>query len=521
MALTIAKFRNSNGVLVPAPPTVVLRPKTEDPQQTLKKPFPKLEPGNATVRITSGGIVLNKIPALIRPSMKRTAPLPTTGATAAGATTTAPAGTVGYPALKTPKYVIQPSPSGSTGSQMQMLGRKDSQSLGMAISSLPPNTIIKATTRPAQTTPVAPVSALGTSSPSTSSSSRNSIQSTPTVAADSRVSSAVRQAVFIKRELPQPQRSMRSLTLSLVEQAPLLHLGVAPEHLLLLKRHICRSANATHLDCCITLRKLRQNEPFALLAEHFELSESDAEDSFKRTLIKLARYLRPLICWPDARHHNERFKHTPLDYRANLLHVRSLIECVETDVAMDLGLGSDSYKFIFCINTNGVISYVSNAFPGNYDDIQLFEASRFRDVIPKYLTLCAEPGKAVPRARRSEMEDPHESADEDDYQAAEEPKRSLSKFEAQRMCGQLANQQSLTVVDGVLTSKRAPAVQLPTFKAQEPACRAQMRNMIDGLREFRILGHSAIQQKSLLGYLDEIIIVAAALCNLKRQELQS
>jgi len=36
MALTIAKFRNSNGVLVPAPPTVVLRPKTEDPQQTLK-----------------------------------------------------------------------------------------------------------------------------------------------------------------------------------------------------------------------------------------------------------------------------------------------------------------------------------------------------------------------------------------------------------------------------------------------------------------------------------------------------
>lgn len=164
---------------------------------------------------------------------------------------------------------------------------------------------------------------------------------------------------------------------------------------------------------------------------------------------------------------------------------------------------------------------MSSAFPGNYDDIQLFEASRFRDVIPKYLTLCAEPGKAVPRARRSEMEDPHESADEDDYQAAEEPKRSLSKFEAQRMCGQLANQQSLTVVEGVLTSKRAPAVQLPTFKAQEPACRAQMRDMIDGLREFRILGHSAIQQKSLLGYLDEIIIVAAALCNLKRQELQS
>ncbi|XP_016999438.2 uncharacterized protein Camp [Drosophila takahashii] len=503
MALTIAKFRNSSGVLVPAPPTVVLRPKTQDPQQIIKKPFAKLEPGNATVRITSGGIVLNKM------NMKRAAPLPLT--TTGAATTTATAGTVGYPILKTPKYVIQPSPSGSSGSQLQMLGRKDSQSLGVAISSLPPNTIIKATTRPAQSAPLTPVTALVTPSPSTSSSSRNS---TPTVAADSRVSSAVRQAVFIKRELPQPpQRSMRSLTLSLVEQAPLLHLGVAPEHLSLLKRHICRSANVAHLDCCITLRKLRQNEPFALLAAHFELSESDAEDTFKRTLIKLARYLRPLIRWPDARHHNERFKHTPLDYRANLLHVRSLIECVETDIPIDLGLGSDTYKFIFCINTNGIISYVSSVFPGHCDDLQLFEASQFRDVIPKYLTLCAEPGKAVPRARRSEIDD---SADEDD-----EPKRALSKFEAQRLGGQLANQQSLNVVDGALTSRRAPAVQLPTFKAQEPACRAQMRDMIDCLREFRILGHSAIQQKSLLGYLDEMLVVAAALCNLKRQELQS
>ncbi|KAI8040098.1 uncharacterized protein LOC128253969 [Drosophila gunungcola] len=525
MALTITKFRNSSGQVVSAPPTVIFRSKTSDPPQITKKSFAKFEPGSATVRITSGGIVLNKIPAIIRPSMKRAAPSTSLGVSTAGATTTAPAGTVGYTPSKTPRYVIQAMPSGSSGNQLQLQARKDSHGLGVAISSLPPNTIIKATTRPAQAAPLTPVSALVTSSPATPTSSRNTAHSnsTPTVAADSRVSSAVRQAVFIKRELPQPQKSTRSLTLGLVEQAPLLHLGVAPEHLTLLKRHICRSANVTHLDCCITLRKLRQNEPFALLAEHFELSESDAEDSFKRTLIKLARYLRPLIRWPDARHHSERLKHTPLDYRANLLHVRSLIECVETDVSEDLGLGSDSYKFILCINTNGIISYVSSAFPGNCDDLQLFEASRFRDVIPKYLTLCAEPGKAVPHARRPGLEDPQDSTDEDDYQAAatEEPKRSLSKFEAQRLGGQLANQQSLTVVDGALTSKRAPSVQLPTFKAQEPACRAQMRDMIDVLREFRMLGHSAIQQKSLLGYLDETIVVAAALCNLKRQELHS
>ncbi|XP_017078864.1 uncharacterized protein LOC108112971 isoform X2 [Drosophila eugracilis] len=485
------------------------------------KPFPKLEPGNATIRVTSGGIVLNKIPAVIRPSMKRTIQSSSTGpTTSSGATTAgAAAGTLGYPALKTPKYVIQGGSSGSSSNHLQMLGRKDTQGLGVAISSLPPNTIIKATTKPAHAAPFAPVSSL-VSQPTLTSSIRNSIHSTPTVAANSRVSSAVRQAVFIKRELPQPQRTMRSLTLGLVEQTPLLHLGVAPEHLPMLKRHICRIANVTHLDCCLTLRKLRQNETFALLAEHFELSESDAEESFKRTIIKLARYLRSLIRWPDARHHSERYKHTPLEYRANLLHVRSLIECVETDVPIDLGLGSDSYKFILCINTNGIISYVSSAYPGSCDDLELFEASKFREVVPQYLTLCAEPGKAVPRGRRTDTQDFQES-DPEDYQAVEETNRTLSKFGAQRLGGQLANQQSLAIVDGALTSKRAPTIQLPTIKSQEPVCRAQMRDMIDCLREFRMLGHSAIQQNSLLGYLDEIIVVAAALCNLKRQELQS
>lgn len=40
------------------------------------------------MRVNAGGIVLNKIPAIIRPSMKRAATTKITGATAAGATTT-------------------------------------------------------------------------------------------------------------------------------------------------------------------------------------------------------------------------------------------------------------------------------------------------------------------------------------------------------------------------------------------------------------------------------------------------
>jgi len=61
MALTIAKFRNSNGVLVPAPPTVVLRPKTQDPQQTLKvnrKDCKNIYTNNCTFLLSFGVAIL-------------------------------------------------------------------------------------------------------------------------------------------------------------------------------------------------------------------------------------------------------------------------------------------------------------------------------------------------------------------------------------------------------------------------------------------------------------------------------
>lgn len=217
------------------------------------------------------------------------------------------------------------------------------EALGDAISSLPPNTIIKATTRQ-------PVS-VNSNSLAAPTNSAPSLVTTTTPAAAPTVSSAVRQAVFLRRDVP--QRTMRSMTLGSIDMASNLHLGLSSVHLPLFKRHICKYANLTHLDCCITLRKLRLNEPFSLLAEFFELSESEVEQTFKRTLLKLARCLRPLIRWPDTKHYSERLKYMPLAFRANLLHVRSLIECVETDVSETLNFGCSSYKFILCLNTNG------------------------------------------------------------------------------------------------------------------------------------------------------------------------
>ncbi|EDW10269.1 uncharacterized protein LOC6580496 [Drosophila mojavensis] len=481
MSLTIVKYRKTADGVQPITPTMIFRPKIEVQQQ------------QAVKKIAGGSIALGKIPAgaIIRTSMKRASTSATTPASAL---------------VKAPKFVNQSSGYGSSSSPTlswqtsSPLINIRKESLGAAISSLPPNTIIKATTRQPLATSNSPATAAG------------AMASAP--AAAPAVTSAVRQAVFLKRDMP--QRTMRSMTLGSIDMAPTLHLGVSSAHLPLFKRHICKYANLSHLDCCIALRKLRLNEPFALLAEFFELSELEVEQTFKHTIVKLARCLRPLIRWPDAKHYSERLKHMPLAYRANMLHVRSVIECVETDLSEKLNFGCGSYKFILCLNTNGIISYVSDTYRGDCDDLQLFEASNFKDVIPKYLTLCAEPGQAVKRLPKANADD---ILTDEEYEAQDEqePKPIFSKYDEQRLAGQLANMQSLSVSNGALTSTRAPQLQLPTLRVNEPACRSQLRQAIDTLREFKMLDHCAVQHAPLLGYLNEMLIVAAALYNLQQQ----
>lgn len=240
-------------------------------------------------------------------------------------------------AQKTAKYSLQTIASAGTpltSFQWQStIGASSTptkkQQLGAAISSLPPNTIIKATTN-------------GT----TSMISHNAVAS-PVTSMQVR-----RPTIFIKREAP--ERTIRTVTLDLIEKNPQSHLGVPTSRLPLLKNIICSTANVTLVDCYLTLKKLRQNEDFSLLAEYFEMTEGDVQHAFARTVVKLARYLRFLINWPDSKKYYDRHKNLPFAFRQNLSHVQSLIECVEADMAPSpLQIDCSSFKFILSINTNG------------------------------------------------------------------------------------------------------------------------------------------------------------------------
>ncbi|XP_065370559.1 uncharacterized protein Camp isoform X2 [Calliphora vicina] len=443
--------------------------------------------------------------------------------------------TTGEPAFKSTKYSLQTVASAGTpltsfqwqqtiGSTSAVNAKKQQQQLGAAISSLPPNTIIKATTAPSNTHTLQ------------NHNGNSSILSTSLNSSSSALH-VRRPTIYIKRELP--KRSIRSVTLELIEKNPHIHLGLHTTRLPLLKNVICTRANITLLDCYLTLKKLKQNEDFSLLAEYFEMTEGEIQQIFAKTVVKLARYLRFLIRWPDSKKYYDRHKNLPFTFRQNLSHVQSLIECVETDMPTSpLQIDCTNYKFILSINTNGIISYISDAFVGHHDDLTIFNAANFKDVIPKYLSLVADPGKAIRRKRKpksssakqqqqqpdfhtnnGETDSTTDSADEsadDLVQSDDTEEGRLSKYTTSRVAGELASHQSLTVVNSELTSRRVKNFSIPTMRVRDTVCRLQIRHMINCLHEFKILQPLAIQEPLLYQYLNEILIVCGALINLQR-----
>ncbi|XP_004517404.1 uncharacterized protein LOC101461062 isoform X2 [Ceratitis capitata] len=406
------------------------------------------------------------------------------------------------------------------------------QQIGAAISSLPPNTIIQTSSGSGAVTNTTN-GGIGT----TITPAGNATSTTTTFNAITPQGTTVqvrRPTIVIKRDIP--KRTIRCVTLELIEKNPYVHLGVLANRLPLLKNIICTTANVTLLDCYVTLKKLRQNEEFALLAEYFELSEAEVQQIFARTIVKLARYLRYLVRWPDSKKYYDRHKNLPFAFRSNLSHVQSLIECVETDMQRQMQNDCSNYKFILSITPNGIISYISDAFVGHHDDLTIFTASDFQNVIPKYLSLVADPGKGIRRKRKTkhlssssssaahgsgnaETDSTTDSADEsaDDVELDDgEDTQTLSRYAASRVAADLVSHQTMNIVNSELTSRKVKDFSIPTMRVREPICRQQIRHMIYCLREFKLLQPYAIQEPIIFQYLNEVLIAAAALTNLQR-----
>ncbi|CAD7089135.1 unnamed protein product [Hermetia illucens] len=336
---------------------------------------------------------------------------------------------------------------------------------------------------------------------------------------------ARRPTIYIKAPV---KKTIRTVTEELIAKSPKLHVGMSAERLTILKNVAFQKAKIPFVDLLITLKKLRLNESFALLAEYFEYPESEVEKIFSRTVIKLAKYLKFLIRWPDGEKYCERHKNLPITFRSKLSYVQSLIECVETEIRPEACPTLDTidckfFKFILAITPAGVISYVSEAFVGNHDDLAIFNACNFQNLIPKYLSLVADPGQALANHRSEfETDSTTDSADETEEHSIKDVKMrrftstgattAANKLNA---CAQRASN-NLNIVNSQLTSSKVKDFSIPTLRVREPACRQQIRDIIYTLREFKILQPYAILEPHLYQYINEILVIVSALTNFQR-----
>lgn len=317
-----------------------------------------------------------------------------------------------------------------------------------------------------------------------------------------------RPTVFLKTPTPKP-KTIRVLTIENIEKSPLLYVGLPKEPLNVLKTVISRLTDIPTMNLYLTLKKIRLNEDFNILSDEFELEETEAEKIFTYTVVKLARYMKNLIRWPDSKKYYDRHKNLPIAFRSRLSHVQSLVECVDTefqprtmhphDLQLD-SLNCDKLKFLLALSPNGAISYVSDMFAANRftNDLSVFKVSDFDRNIPTYLSLVADPGKGI---RKQRSPDAIETEDESDHIKA-------------NIC-QPPSMSSMSVQNGQLTTA-SKDYSVPTIQVPNNICRMQIRNLICFLRDFKILQPHASLEPTVYQYFNEILVIIAGVTNLQR-----
>lgn len=318
-----------------------------------------------------------------------------------------------------------------------------------------------------------------------------------------------RPTVFLKTPTPKP-KTIRVLTIENIEKSPLLYVGLPKEQLNVLKTVISRLTDIPTMNLYLTLKKIRLNEDFNILSDDFEVEEGEAQKIFTFTVVKLAKYMKNLVRWPDSKKYYDRHKNLPIAFRSRLSHVQSLVECVDTefqprtmhphDLQLD-SLNCDKLKFLLALSPNGAISYVSDMFAANRftNDLSVFKASDFDKIIPTYLSLVADPGKGVRKQRNSP--EAIETEDESDHIKA-------------TVC-QPPSLSSMSVQNGHL-STTSKDYSVPTIQVGTNICRMQIRNLIYFLRDFKILQPYASLEPVVYQYFNEILVIIAGVTNLQR-----
>ena len=273
-------------------------------------------------------------------------------------------------------------------------------------------------------------------------------------------------------------------TRAFIENDSLLFLGV-PKNSIHVIKHMQKRLNIPieHIYC--VLKKIRLNLSNEVLSYDFGLSNNQISKIFKKTVPLIAKYLKKYIFWPEEKVISENL---PVQFRNKLRKVQSILNIFEIKMERSTlvqGLRLPSYesietaKFLVSSTPSGFINFVSTRYNKGNSDVTIVKTSGFLDILPVDVAVL-----------------------------------SLAD------CG-------FKYVDNVLRRKNCRFIRLPSISMRqnctaETKCfrwlasvRIHVKRVMNQLRNFKILESNINLGKRSESLLDDIVIIAAALCNIQ------
>uniref|UniRef100_A0AAG5CVI3 DDE Tnp4 domain-containing protein n=2 Tax=Anopheles atroparvus TaxID=41427 RepID=A0AAG5CVI3_ANOAO len=309
--------------------------------------------------------------------------------------------------------------------------------------------------------------------------------------------------------------------LQMLQEFPTLFIGLRRNRMFLVNS-LAQSFDLNQRDIVLTLRKIKQNESSARLANFFGIGAAEVDLLFHTSVPKIADCLRNFIVWPDdftmklnvpvsLRQHFNRI-HLILNY----LVLRVKQNAVQQLPAGEVGLAycpvdqCHKLKYLVASTLDGCVCFVSRAFGVQTDDEQLLAQSGFLTKFKTNTNLIAgqnfhnfedrlanghdhsnNNGGGGGRNRRSRAAGTNDDDDSD----------------LERVLGNCDEDNFEDIVSEKISKSR-------TFKLKN-----YIENILENFQNHQMLSpHTCIDGRTFK-LLDDIVVIVGALINLQKQEI--
>lgn len=281
------------------------------------------------------------------------------------------------------------------------------------------------------------------------------------------------------------KRDFEKMTFYLIEKSPKLYIGIPSESIFLVEI-LCSTCNLTKQEVYVTLKKIKCDLPYSVLADDFNISTASVCSIIQKCIPKIASQMKSFIKWRKL---EETKIALPIPFRYRYKMVQIIIDCFEISIQKPSNpiwqsltwsdyKKSNTIKYLIGCTPDGLVSFVSEGYGGRATDKVIVEDSQFVNLLDDGAHVMADRGF--------------------------------------KNIDHLLHQHNNKLV-------RPPSVSAGIKKTKEEvkeskriaSLRIHVERVISRIREFKILKPHSNLNLNLIKYLDMIVVIVCGLINIQ------